>query len=604
EGVYRDARVWINGAFLGRNLNGYLGFEYDLTPFIRFGEENVIAVHYDNRVPNTSRWYTGEGIYRDVWLKFRHPVYVATDGVYVTTPLVTSERARVTVDTEVRNDTGTEGEIVVETVLIDPRGEIVATRRAVVFLQFFDDYTFHQELTVDHPLLWDTENPNLYQAETTVRFNGEVQDARRTRFGIRDIVLSPDHGLLLNGRKVFARGGDIHHDLGCLGAVALEEGYRYRLQLLKDMGCNSLRLSHNPHAPVLLDLCDEMGLLVISEAYDKWTSQYYGGEVAFHDVWRADMERFLRRDRNHPSIYLWSVGNEVQKQLRGFDERYETEDDAARQGADYLRELVAFTHALDPTRLVTAALFPARQDVEVEWAHWEDHEAFMQSRPPAMAFNMDVVSWNYTGNFFGLDHEHYPQMMFIASETSTNLDFGNRRISMLEFDTTYVIGHYYWTALAYLGESLWPSKSWQRAFFGMDERQTPIGYIYQAFYSDEAFTKIMVKEPDAARYNRWDEHFENKRWSWYPMLEHWDFAAGDQLEVQAFTNCDEVELRLNQRSLGSRKVVAGEGPILYWDVPYQSGELVALGKRGGAVVATDTLFTAGAAATVRLSPNK
>jgi beta-galactosidase len=604
EGVYRNSKVWINGQLLGRNLNGYLGFEYDLTPQIKFGQQNVIAVHYDNRKKNTSRWYTGEGIYRDVWLKVVNPLYVAYNGTYITTPLVSEALSKVNVETTVINEMGKEGEIRLETEIIDPKGAVVATNKHVVYLQFLTEHTFRQEYKLPKAMLWDTENPNLYYAKTKVSFNDTYQSDYESHFGIRDIELTPDQGLLLNGKKVFAQGGNIHHDLGCLGAVALKEGYRYRLQLLKDMGCNSIRLSHNPHATVLIDLCDEMGILVISEAYDKWRSQYYGEELAFKDVWRTDIERFIKRDRNHPSIYLWSVGNEIYKQLKVIEEKFETKEAAAAQGSDLLKELVEFVHKIEPTRKVSTALYPARNNVVVEKDNWHRHDEFMKTRPPAMAFNMDVVSWNYTGNFFELDHKKYPQMMFIASETSTNLDFGIRKISLLEFDKEYVIGHYYWSALSYLGESLWPTKSWERAFYGMDEQITPTGHIYQSLHSDVPKLKIMVKEPDTVKYNRWDKQYSNKRWSWYPMLDHWNFNHGDSLEVQAFTNCDEVELLLNNTSLGIKKLVKGEEPILYWDANYKEGELIAIGKRNNKVVARDTLVTAGKATRIHLSPHK
>jgi len=604
EGVYRNSKVWINGQLLGHNLNGYLGFEYDLTPYIKFGQENVIAVHYDNRIKGTSRWYTGEGIYRNVWLKVVNPVYVAHNGTYITTPIVSEKRAKVIVETDVIQERGEDGEITLETELIDPRGDVVAKKMDVVYLQFFKEHTFHQEFNVSMPNLWDTEDPNLYYAKTKLFLNGEYQGEYQTRFGIRNIELRPDHGLMLNGKKVFAQGGDIHHDLGCLGAVALKEGYRYRLQQLKDMGCNSIRLSHNPHAPDLLDLCDEMGILVIAEAFDKWTSQYYGGEVAFRDSWKEDLERFIKRDRNHPSIFIWSVGNEVDKQRRIIDKKFEKNEDAVTQGADVLKELVQFVHQLDPSRKVTAALFPARKDVQFEWDNWGKHDEFMKSLPPAMAFNMDVVSWNYTGNFFDIDHKNYPQMMFIASETGTNLDFGNRKNSMLEFDKEHVIGHYYWTALSYLGESLWPNKSWDRAFYGMDEQITPIGHIYQSLYQEEPKLKIMVKEPDTVKYQAWDKHYPNKRWSWYPMLDHWNFEDGVELEVHAFTNCDEVELFLNSKSLGTQKLVQGKEPVLYWNVEYAEGSITAIGRRNNLMVAKDTLVTSGKSTNIVLTPNK
>ncbi|MFB9054819.1 sugar-binding domain-containing protein [Formosa undariae] len=604
EGVYRDSKVWINGELLGRNLNGYLGFEYDLTPYVQVGQENVIVVHYDNRKKRTSRWYTGEGIYRDVWLRIENPVYVANHGTYVTTPFVSKEKAKVTLETEIINEAGKDGEITLETQIYNPSGVVVASKTSVVYLQFFKTHKFHQEFQISNPELWDTETPNLYYAKTKIHFNGEIQGDYNTRFGIRDIEFVPDRGLLLNGNKVFAQGGNFHHDLGCLGAVALKEGYRYRLQQLKDMGSNSIRLSHNPHARVLLELCDEMGILVISESYDKWTSQYYGGEVAFRDVWKTDMERFIKRDRNHPSIYLWSVGNEVSKQRKMFDKKFETEADGAYQGADVLKELVAYVHELDPSRKVTAALFPGRKDDNLEWNNWDNHDEFMKTLPPAMAFNMDVVSWNYTGNFFDIDHEKYPQMLFIASETATNLDFGNRKISMLEFDKSYVVGHYYWAASSYLGESVWPNKSWERSFYGMDEQMTPIGHIYQALYSEDPKLKLLVKEPDTLKYKAWENHYDNKRWSWYPMLNHWNFSADDLLEIQTITNCDEVELLLNGKSLGSKTLAQGEEPVLYWDVNHKEGELIAIGKRNNKIVVRDTLVTASKPALIKLSPNK
>ncbi|MBU3820973.1 DUF4982 domain-containing protein [Flavobacteriaceae bacterium XHP0103] len=604
DGIYRDSKVWINGQLLGRNLNGYLGFEYDLTPYLYYDQENVIAVHYDNRIKGTSRWYTGEGIYRDVWLKVVGPIYIPDNGIYVTTPFITKDLAKVHIETTVMNKTGAEGKITLETELIDSKGNIVTTKKDIVYLEFFKDHTFNQELKITNPELWSTQAPNLYYAKTKLWFNGAYQGDYQTRFGIRTVELTPEQGLLLNGTKVFAQGGDIHHDLGCLGAVALKEGYRYRLQQLKDMGCNSIRLSHNPHAPVLLDLCDEMGILVIPEAYDKWTSQYYGGEVPFKEMWKEDMERFIKRNRNHPSIYIWSVGNEVDQQRRLVYRKFETREAADFQGADILRELVSFVHILDPSRKVTAALFPARKDVKFEWDNWATHDEFMKTLPPAMAFNMDVVSWNYTGNFFDLDFKNYPQMMFIASETGTNLDFGIRKNSLLEFNKEHVIGHYYWTALSYLGESQWPNKSWDRAFYGMDELMTPVGHIYQSLYSENPKLKIMVKETDTVKYNAWNKHYANKRWSWYPMLDHWNFEKGTVLEVQAFTNCDEVELILNNTSLGRKKLAQGEEPVLYWDVNYVSGELIAIGKRNNTIVARDTLVTSSKPTHIDLSPNK
>lgn len=608
EGVYRDARVWINGRYLGRHLNGYLGFEHDLTPYVDWDGANVIAVHYDNRTPGTSRWYTGEGIYRDVWLKIVDPLHVPLHGTYVTTPIITEQSAVVEMQTEVVNHYAENKTVRIVTEIQDAEKKVVCSATAMAPLSINETYIFRQEMEVPHPNLWDVENPYLYRAITRVFDSSGEKDTYETRFGIREVRLTPDKGLLLNGKKVFAQGGDIHHDLGCLGSATFRRGYEKRLLALKEMGCNSVRLSHNPHASMVLDLCDEMGVLVIDELYDKWNSQYYGGEASIADMWRTDLEHFIRRDRNHPSIYIWSMGNEVLKQHGKWDSKFETPADAADYGVGLLKQMVDFTHRMEPTRKVTCALYPLRETGLKEWESWDNYEQFMASSPPPMAFHMDVVSWNYTENFFDLDHRNYPQMMFIASESATSLQLGNRKVSWLEIDPTYLIGHYYWSAWDYLGESYWPAKTWARAFFDLGERMNPLGALYRSFYDAEPFVEIWVYEQDEEKLEQWNGHFHHvlhgKRWNWYLMDDHWNWQGNERVKLTTFTNCDQVELFVNERSLGVKKLADFENQLIDWDIPYQSGTIRAVARNGQTIVADHSLKTAGEPVKVLLEPDR
>jgi len=604
EGVYRDAKVWINGTYLGRHLNGYLGFEYDLTNYIDWDGENVIAVYYDNRTPGTSRWYTGEGIYRDVWLKIVDPLHVPLYGTYVTTPKVSNLSAVLNVRTEVVNQYPENKKVRLVTEVVDQQGKVVSSSSSSASLSSNETYVFHQEMDVEKPHLWGIKEPYLYQAATKVLDSNGLRDTYETPFGVREVRLTPDKGLILNGEKVFVQGGNMHHDLGCLGAATFKRGYRKRLLALKKMGCNSIRLSHNPHASMILDLCDELGLLVIDEAYDKWTSQYYGGQVSFTNMWKTDLEHFIRRDRNHPSIYIWSMGNEVMKQHGMWDKKFETPADGADYGVDILQQMVDFSHHLDPTRKVTCALYPLRETGMKEWEYWDNYDEFMASSPPPMAFNMDVISWNYTENFFDLDHRNYPHMIFIASESGTNLDFGTRKNSWLEIDSTYLVGYYYWAAWDYLGESTWPQKTWSRAFFNLGERINPLGAMYRSFYSDEPFVEIWIYEQDKEKLEQWDEQFNNKRWSWYPMANHWNWQINNEVKVATFTNCNYVELLVNNRSLGVRKRTEFEDRLVEWNVAYQPGTIRAIVRNRNEIIAEHTLITAGEPVKILLEPDR
>ncbi len=598
DGVYRDAEVYINGIHLGRHLNGYLGFEHDISQYLKFGRHNILLVHYDNSTKDTSRWYTGEGIYRDVRLVITDQLHIPQYGTYLTTPVVSSEQALVRIQTCVVNDYDKGKRVRLVTEIYDPNGKKVSEAVAAAPIRSGENFEFTQEIEVPSPQRWSCEQPYLYRAVTKIYDGEKPVDDYETVFGIREIRMTPDQGLLLNGEKVIAKGGDMHHDLGCLGSAALEKGYERKLLLLKSMGCNSIRLSHNPHAPVLLDLADQLGILVFNEVYDKWTSQYYGGLESFEDNWPEDLTTFIKRDRNHPSVYIWSMGNEVYKQSGKHEPKFETPEAGADYGVGLFKRMVELTHTLDPSRKVTVGLFPAREKFMVEWEHWNDYQTFIDSNPAEMAFYGDVVSWNYTENMFALDHKRFPQLMFIASESSTNLNFGTRKLSWLELDLAKVIGHYYWTATDYLGESRWPSKVWGRAFFDITDTLTPIGSLYQSFYDDTPMVHLWVYE-QTGPLKEWFDKMDNKRWNWYPMSQHWNWE-NPLVTVQTITNADEVELLLNGQSLGTRDLTIIQQPYCDWQVSYQKGALKAVARNNGKIVAEQILTTASDPVAIKL----
>lgn len=601
EGVYRAAEVWINGYYLGKHLNGYLGFECDLTPFLNYGSDNVLAVKYDNSTPGTSRWYTGEGIYRNVWLKILSPVHVPQNGTYVSTSKITQESATVKIKTKVSNFTSQEKLCRLVTEIVDKKRISVAAFTSISLISSNETFLFDQDIDVIKPKLWSTEDPYLYTVVSKVYTDDRLMDTYETTIGIREIRMMPNKGLLVNGKKVVAKGGNLHHDLGCLGAAAFERGYEKRLENLKAMGCNSIRLSHNPHAPALLDLCDKMGILVISEAYDKWTSQYYGGEVSFESSWKEDITSWIERDRNHASIYLWSVGNEVPQQLGRWDEKFETPAAANRYGVDVFVKLKELVNTLDPTRPVTCVLFPARAKAVTEW---DNPASYYKSPPAEMAWYMDVVSTNYMENMFQPDHAKYPQMKFLASEVGTNLGYDYRKLSWLEIDTTFLIGHYFWSACTYLGESSWPAKGWDRAFYDASETLTPIGSIYQSFYSEKPMVHVWVFDEREKILNEWNKQYHDKRWSWYPMRKDWNLQDYQKVKLATYTNCDDVELFLNGKSFGRKKVNTLSDHLLEWEIPYSPGILKAVGRIKNKVVAEQELKTSGFPLRLILEPDR
>jgi beta-galactosidase len=580
DGVYMNSQVWINGTSLGTRPYGYSSFEYDLTSYVKFGAtSNVIAVRVNNNQP-TSRWYSGSGIYRNVWLTVVNPVHVTNSGVFVTTPTLSSTSAAVSVSTEVQNQSTTSQSVTVTTTISDPSGAAVATNTSAGSdIGANATATISQSLTVANPQLWSTTSPTRYQVKVEVKAGGAAVDTYLTSLGFRTVAFDAASGFSLNGQNTKLRGVCMHHDLGALGAAVSYRAIERQVEILKAMGVNAIRTSHNPPAPELLDICDRQGILVMDEAFDCWETQKVSNDyhLYFKQWAQTDVQALVRRDRNHPSVIMWSVGNEIPSPTTGT--------------ATNLKNWVL---AIDSTRPVT-------------WASVNTSNATNQS----VAAVLDLQGYNYSEWRYDQDHTAHSNWKLFGSETSsavrsrgiyhtpasksalTNSDtqcssydnsvvsWGSSAESSYKNDVSrsFVAGQFIWTGFDYIGEPTpygWPAKS---SYFGIvDTAGFPkdIYYLYQS------------------------------RWTTAPMvhiLPHWNWSAGTTVTVFVYSNCDSVELFLNDVSQGSKTFASG-AVHLEWNVAWASGTVRAEGKRGGAVVANEEVKTAGAAAKVVLSADR
>lgn len=580
EGVYRLANVYVNGHHsYGPQLNGYLDFECDITDFLHEGR-NVIAVSYDNTDSRTSRWYSGEGINRNVWLIVTDPVRVARYGTSVTT-----NGNDVNMVTEVLNQYSDSVMCQLVTSIISPKGQAVATDTAVAPISPGETFCFHNKLNVYKPMLWDVGKGVLYKAVSKIYVDGHEMDAYSTPFAFRTVEFSPKNGFLLNGHKVFLRGVCLHTDLAPLGTASFDAGWNRRLSVLVDsLGCNAIRLSHNCYPQYVLDWCDRHGVLVLDEFTDKWDQSLYGEENVYGPHLFTDLKEQIRRDRNHPSVFLWSVGNEVYEQYQ--------RDSLMHGGVEKLKELVAEARLTDPSRAVTVCLYPCRKDA-MKWSE----NGYYQSAPHQFAFYTDVMSVNYMEGFFKRDHQRYPQLSFLVSEIAT----GELGYSFFGYDHSYVCGQFYWGGTDYLGESFgWPSKGWINGLITLTNDLKPIGQSVRSFYSDRPMVSLAVAD-DAKRETR---EWNDAKITWKPFRTEWNYRKGDTLNVQVFSNCDSTELILNGRSLGIKTLPPKtRKPELVWKVGYEPGELCAVGYNNGKKVAGNRLRTVGKVDRLEIIPD-
>jgi beta-galactosidase len=612
DGIYQNSEVWINGQYLGKRPYGYVAFSYDLSPFLKTGD-NVIAVKVDNSHQSNCRWYSGSGIYRHTWLLATNQLHVAYWGTFVTAPRVAKDAAIVQVKTRVKNDRQNSATCVLRTRLLDRDGKTVQIAEATQQIAPAGDYEFVQQVSVDKPRLWSVADPYLYKVHSTVTEQGRVVDEYVTPTGIREALFDADKGFLLNGEPVKLNGVCLHHEAGSVGAAVPERVWERRLELLREMGRNAIRTSHNPYAAEFMDLCDRMGFLVMNEAFDEWKVGKgqigpYGYANYFDEWYQRDVKDFVHRDRNHPCVVLWSAGNEIG-------------DQSHAEGAETLRKLLDVFHTEDPTRLVTAGCDQIASE-----------PLSNRVRPEFLAL-LDVVGYNYVDRwrdrqekYFSIDRAAFPQRRVVGTESGSmgggprgdyrslfpadgppaaragsrgrNIDVEQLWRFVSTYD--YVAGDFMWTGIDYLGESRWPGKG---ASGGVIDT---CGFKKDGFY------------------------FYQSQWTGKPVLHlfpHWNWKGkeGQFIPVTCYTNCDTVELFINGKSVGLKGYAfpryGMEGRYgnygararvprttndlhLEWDVPYEPGTLKAVGTKDGKVVSTVELSTTGEPSAVRLTVDR
>lgn len=581
DGIYKNSKVWINGRFLGERPGGYVSFYYDITPYLNFGKANVIAVRAENLKQPNCRWYSGSGIYRHVWLVKTGNVCVSHWGTSITTTDVTPDDAIVNIKTRVENKSGAKAKSLLITEVMSPDGKKVVEQQTKGNIEKDGTHTFSQTLKIVAPKLWCIENPSLYAARTKLVIGNEEVDDYFTTFGIRTVTFDPHKGLSLNGKGVKMKGVCIHHDAGCLGAAVPDRVLERRLEVLKELGCNAIRTSHNPPAPEMLDMCDRMGFFVIDEAFDKWFAHVGYGEL-FETWYRKDLGAMLQRDRNHPSVIIWSVGNEV-------------EDQGSEKMKKMLKTLVDYVHENEPSRPVTCALRPPI----------EENKSEKLQKLLELAEYVDVLCCNYQEMWYEELKAANPDLIIIGTETYHFFrGEGNRFKAFVPrppwFDVVehdYVVGQFLWTGIDYLGESRgWPSKGWSAAPIDTCGFLKPRAYYYQSLWSNKPLVNIAVYDQTIER------NAEKLHWSWPKIASHWDFPhlIGELARVVTYTNCEAVELFLNGESHGIKKLSESPERMITWYIPYEPGIVKAVGMNNGKPACSYELQTSGAPAAIEL----
>lgn len=573
EGVYDHSEVFINGVSVGKRPNGYVSFMYDLTPYLKFGQENLVSVKVDHSQDADSRWYTGSGIYRHVYLISAPPVHLDLWGVYFKATNVTNKKADVLVETTINNESGKATNVLVSYQITDPvLGKVVAKSSKNIKIESNKKTTLAQTFSIASPKRWSLEHPNLYTLKTIVTQNGKEIDRNEQQVGIRSLTFDSDKGFALNGVWTKVKGVCIHHDAGCLGSAVPREVWERRLVTLKEMGCNAIRLSHNPQAPDVYELCDELGLLVMDEAFDEWEfakkkwitgwnqgTPGFQGAASYFDEWSdKDLGDMILRDRNHPSIIMWSIGNEVDYPNDPYSHPvldhaninqpvqggYLPDHPKAERLGVIAKRLTAVVRGLDTSRPVTAALAGVVMSNETDYP-----------------FVLDITGYNYTESRYEQDHAKYPKRVIFGSET------GNSMASWKAVrDNEYVFGQFIWTGIDYLGESgLWPSRGFYSGCLDFGGFLKPRGHFRQALWSDKQVTYIgtyLKPENNNLSIDAW------------PI---WNYNDGQIIRVVCYTNAVKTRLMLNGAQVGEVKNRDDNTGVIYWDLPYQKGKLEVIG---------------------------
>ena len=582
QGIMLVGDVYLNGQRIGGTDYGYLGFDIDLSKLLKWGQPNEIAVKADTQNPSNSRWFTGAGLYRDVNLIVtskdlffpRHPLFIRTQGnkeVKIKAEIINQQKVA-------KGQTAAKMPMGVR--ILDADGKVVAEQKNDIhFNAKWRDREYElPSISLQNAKLWSPDSPYLYTAEVTLYDSeGNIADQIREPFGVRTIEIVPQKGLLVNGKKVLLKGYANHHTLGALGAAAYPRAIEKRLKLMKEFGMNHIRTSHNPYSEDFLKLCDKYGILVVDELYDKWLTQYAGGRVDWESLWQKDVPEWVKRDRNHPSVVMWSLGNELQQYSNlPFND----------WGVTAYKLQKELLHRYDDTRLTTVAMHPRYRNLETD------------SLPADLAIETEVNSYNYRYMYFPGDSKRYPEKTFYQSEASVAAMGPN----FYEMDRDKVIGLAYWGAIDYLGESMgWPVKGWNQGVFDLSLLPKPDAYFVKSMFSEEPTVHIGIIEKSGG----------NIQWNGInvsvgKLSENWNREAGEQVSLYTYTNGDEVELFLNGKSLGVKK--NSNDPKLRarikWDnIAYAPGTLVAVAKKNGKVVARHQIETTGEAVALKLVPD-
>ena len=578
QGIMLVGDVYLNGKRIGGTDYGYLGFDIDLSKLLKWGQVNEITVKADTGKPNNSRWFTGGGLYRDVNLIVtskelffpRHPLFIRT-----------VNNKEIKIRANILNQQKTKKpQIPAEVKILDAEGKVVAEQKNDIhFNTKWRDREYElPSISLEDAKLWSPDTPYLYTAEVTLYDNeGNIADQIREPFGIRTIEMNPEKGLLVNGKKVLLKGYANHHTLGALGAAAYPRAIEKRLKLMKEFGMNHIRTSHNPYSEDFLKLCDKYGILVVDELYDKWLTQYAGGRVEWESLWQKDIPEWVKRDRNHPSVILWSLGNELQQYSNlPFND----------WGVTAYKLQKELLHRYDDTRLTTVAMHPRYRNLETD------------SIPADLAVATEVNSYNYRYMYFPGDMKRYPEKTFYQSEASVAAMGPN----FYEMDRDKVLGLAYWGAIDYLGESMgWPIKGWNQGVFDLSLQPKPDAYFVKSMFTDEPTVHIGVIEKSGG----------NIQWNGInvsagKLSENWNREAGEKVSLYTYTNGDEVELFLNGKSLGVKKNSNDpklRARIKWDDIAYAPGALLAVARKNGKVVARHQIETTGEAVALKLVPD-
>jgi len=600
DGIYDYSEVWINGHFIGGRPYGFSSFECVLTPLVRFNGDNVLVVRVDHSRFADSRWYTGSGIYRNVRLRITDELHIAHWGTYVTTPEITPASATVRVQTTVENGTGQDQPFSLQSELIAPDGHSVAEITTPGTLASGTNQVVIQQIKIPNPQLWSPDSPTLYDVRSHLVSGSAATDDTTTPIGIRSLRFDPDNGFFLNGVSMKFKGVCIHHEAGCLGAAVPEKVLERRLKILKELGVNAIRTSHNPPAPELLDLCDRLGFLVMDEAFDeftpgknKWITGRNNGEPSrfgyseLFDKWSVtDISDMVRRDRNHPCIVLWSIGNEVDYANDPFSDpilgnNYRPENPPAQDLVTCAGPLIAAVKKLDLTRPVTAALATVRMSDAV-----------------GLGEMLDAVGYNYQEQYYSADHQKYPKRFIYGSE-----NYGGLSQWLAVRDNEFVGGQFLWTGIDYLGEAgRWPNRGNGAGLLDLCGFKKPNAWFRQSLWSDKPMVYLCASAGGGFAPGRRGGGFGG--FGGFGATESWNWPSNATVSVRCYTTCPEVVLMLNDKPVGTNRLADAVQGALVWQVPFEPGTLKAVGREtDGTALCEFTLKTAGPARRIALLPD-